>query len=210
MPTPWAAVDGHVNALAISGDTAYVGGNFTWVGRYRGAAAIVDTAAGTVSATEQPGITGVQYYGPLPPSSVTATASDGAGGWFVVGNFDEVHGVERHGVVHRNADGTLDLAFKPEIDLDRASVEGLARAGNMLVLVGGRTIGLDAATGARKWIIDADGAMWAAPAADGDRVYVGGGFGSIGGASRSRLAQSTAGTGAVRPLYRAAEQRPET
>ena len=66
--------DGEVNAMAISGSTAYIGGNFTRIAPYTGPSALFDASTGELK--PWPEVEGV----------VNAVAADGAGGWYLGGD----------------------------------------------------------------------------------------------------------------------------
>src|SRR5262245_62824589 len=90
------SVNGNVNAVAVSGNILYVAGSFSQVGPVTGGMALVDEATGQLV--------------PSPPKvlgQALAVAPDGAGGWFLAGNFTHVAGVPRRGLARINADHTL-------------------------------------------------------------------------------------------------------
>lgn len=94
-PEFWVT-DGTVSAVATSGNTVYLGGNFTTVGPATGAAALLDSVTGA----------------PLAPfsgvvASVLAAVSDGAGRWYIGGSFTSVQGQVRTHLARILADGTL-------------------------------------------------------------------------------------------------------
>lgn len=94
-PAPWVT-DGPVYAVARSGDTVYLGGNFTRVGPVTGGGALLSASSG-------------QAVLPLPrvEGRVYAVASDGAGGWYVGGLFTEVGGASRSNLARILADGSV-------------------------------------------------------------------------------------------------------
>ncbi len=135
--------DGRVYASARSGDTLYVGGNFTNVGPQTGCFALLDEASGTRLAG-LPRVEGV----------VHAVASDGAGGWYVGGQFQRVAGVPRTNAAHIRADGTLD-AWTPSpngVVYALARIDGVVYAGGSFLNIGGLArpalAALDPVTGA--------------------------------------------------------------
>ena len=114
--------DGEVKAITISGSTAYIGGNFTRIAPYTGSSALFDASTAQLN-TPWPEVNGV----------VNDVVSDGAGGWYLGGDFTSVGGVPRTDLAHVLADGTLDPNFAPTTD-------GLVRAlavGTGTVFVGG-------------------------------------------------------------------------
>jgi hypothetical protein len=103
---------------------------------------------------------------------VLAVVSDGAGGWFIGGEFTYVGGVARTGLAHINSDGTVDTTWNPGPTCD-SSCPGLPA---------GPPAGLSAKV--------------TALATSGDELFVGGVFSSIGGQEVSDLAEvSTSGSG---------------
>src|SRR6185295_17975577 len=76
-------VDGSVYATALQGNTLYIGGTFRHIGPVGGATLIN-------------GASGIPVGGfPRAHGYVNALAADGAGGWFVGGDFDSVGGLPR-------------------------------------------------------------------------------------------------------------------
>jgi len=96
--------DGEVKALAVSGSTAYIGGNFTRIGPYTGSSAMFGAASGDLK--PWPEVEGV----------VNAVAVDGAGGWYLGGDFRSVGGVPRTDLAHVLPGGTVDPNWAPTTD----------------------------------------------------------------------------------------------
>src|SRR5262245_31574407 len=67
--------DAQVEAMAISGNTLYIGGQFRYVGPYTGPAITVDPVTGQVAASS-PRVGGVTN------PQVAALAADGSGDWY--------------------------------------------------------------------------------------------------------------------------------
>jgi hypothetical protein len=144
---------------------------------------------------------------PFSGMAVMSSYPDGAGGWYVGGQFTLIGGVERWSVAHVNSDGTLDENFNagvviqeqtPDATPTVASIYSMYFDGSGLWVVGnfnfiggvsrsGVTI-LDGVTGA---VIgpnfDPDGNVHVV-AGGGSGVWVGGDFQSISGQPRNRLA----------------------
>ncbi|GEP39078.1 hypothetical protein NPS01_27410 [Nocardioides psychrotolerans] len=121
-PPSYAIVtDGDVTDLARRGDTIFVRGDFTRIGRFTGSGLPLDPATG--ARTEAPALDG----------QVSVVVADGDGGWFVGGNTASVDGHRFGGVLHVAADGTADPAFAPRV---RGLVSALALDGETL-FVGG-------------------------------------------------------------------------
>lgn len=182
--------NGVVNALVRDGNTLYLGGQFTRVAPPTGGWILADAAIGALTAA-RPRFAGVVY----------ATASDGAGGWYVGGHFDYVGGVARRNLAHVLADGSVD-AWKPD---PNHAVRALARSGSLLFCGGdfdSIASGHHPALACFNTVTLALTAFDAAPngavaalAVSGGSVYAGGGFSSIGGAARSGAAALDVTTG---------------
>jgi hypothetical protein len=193
LPTP--VVDDSVDALAFAGDTLYLGGNFETIGARTGPGVGID--AGTGLDLGLPAVSGGSRF-----STVFDAIPDGAGGWYIAGDFAQVGGVVRHNVAQILADGTVG-AFDPDVD---GVVGVLARSGSTVYLggeftaVGGsprRNLAeVDSATGvASAWNPDLDAPPYAIAVA-GPTVYVGGGFKTVNGnVTRTYAAAFDAGTG---------------
>ncbi|HKP21015.1 MAG TPA: hypothetical protein VJT68_05830, partial [Thermoleophilaceae bacterium] len=108
-PVPTWVPDGEVKAMAVSGSTAYIGGNFSRIAPYTGSAARFSESTGELQPWPQ--VEGV----------VNAVAPDGAGGWYLGGDFRSVGGVPRTDLAHILPSGLLDPDWAP-------STNGLVRA----------------------------------------------------------------------------------
>ena len=194
----WGVKSGSINAIAVSGSTAYIGGSFTSVGQYTGGLASVDASSAAVGTT-------------LPPvvGTVHAVAPDGSGGVYVGGVFTNVGGVARSNLAHILSNGTVDSSWNPA---PTGEVDALAVSGST-VFVGGQfnkidgdssagfLAAVDATTGALKsgWSdSNLPNNNVSALAVSGSTVYVGGAFTSVGGDSSAKhLAALSTATGAL-------------
>ena len=197
--------NGIVSAAVVSGHTLYIGGYFTQVGPATGGGLPFDSATGAPVAGF-PKVTGW----------VLASASDGAGGWYIGGMFTAVGGVPRHGLAHVLSDRSV-AAWDPDPGdpyfFTTPSIGAIAVSGSTVYVgghfehVGGadrRSIAaLDATTGlATAWHPDASpagGVNVTTMAVSGPVVYVGGLFSGMGGQSRTNLAAVDALTGEATP-----------
>src|SRR5688572_11645909 len=93
-PNFWIT-DGDVEAAVPWGNTLYIGGTFAYVGPNTGGWNEIDGAGRAVA--HLPRVTG----------EVGQTISDGAGGWWICGLFTKVAGIDRPGVAHVLADGSV-------------------------------------------------------------------------------------------------------
>jgi hypothetical protein len=139
--------NGFVNAIARHGDMTYLGGSFTTVGPFTGAAAMYSLADGSLGAF--PSVGGGSVYAAVP---------DGHGGVYIGGSFTRVGEHDAAGLAHITADGALDPAFNAVVG--DGEVRSLALAPN------------------------------------GQRLFVGGSFTSIGQLPRDHLAAVNPTTGA--------------
>ena len=192
--TFWVA-NNQVNAIVKSGSTIYIGGDFTQIGPPTGAGVPLST------------ITAAPIY-PFPKvaGQVRTVASDGAGGWFIGGEFTAVGGQPRQNLAHILVDGTVS-AWNPGADRSVADIElsgSTLYVGGSFVTLGGvarNYLGaVDAITGtATAWNPSPTGDFPTSIyclTVSGSTVYVGGAFTSVGGQLRNRIAAlSTAGVG---------------
>ena len=93
--------NGLVYALARTPGTLYVGGSFTRIGPRAPYGVVLSPSTGEI----------VQL--PKLDGSLGSTCSDGQGGWYIMGGFQNVNGVPRNGMAHLQADGTV-AAWNPQ------------------------------------------------------------------------------------------------
>jgi hypothetical protein len=177
----WIA-DGAVQTIVISGNTVYLGGDFTYVGPPTGGGAglyyLTDAAAFPYAA-----IVG----------TVNTVVPDGIGGFYLGGSFTSVQGQARNNLARIDNQRNV-TAWNPNAN---GVVSALAVSGGV-VYIGGNftTIGGQGRT--RIAAVDAGGTVTAwnpgasaavsALAVSGTTVYAGGIFFSIGGQTRNRIA----------------------
>jgi hypothetical protein len=181
------STNGEVNALAISGNTLYVGGEFTHVGPVTGPGVPVDATTG-LPVAGFPAVDGCIY----------TVASDGAGGWFVGGSFQTIGGAARLNLAHVLSNMTV-TPWNPQ---PNASVLAIALSGSTVYFgglftdVGGTNRPLVAAADATNGALTSFDAAATPTGFDGVHsivvqgglVYVGGQFTSMGGQPRNGLA----------------------
>lgn len=195
-------VGGTVRAVASTPTRTYVGGDFTSIGERLGSG--IEVAATSAARTRGT---------PQVAGSVNASVPDGAGGWYIGGDFVRVGGMVRRGVARLLPDGGLDPYFDPGAANSAltyalavsngklyiggyvGSWDGVAHGG--LVVVNAATARLDPTftPGAGP-----DGTVMALTVS-GTRLYIGGSFTNYDGTPRPRLAAVDATTGALEPGF---------
>ena len=105
LPAGSVVADERIEQLVRSGDRVYAHGWFSTVGRYAGPGAVLDS--GTGASVPSPAIADGQ---------VSAVVADGAGGWYLGGDFTRIDGHPAGGLAHVLADGSLDTGFLPVAD----------------------------------------------------------------------------------------------
>src|SRR5262245_26641023 len=104
LPT-WVVSGGTVEAVAVSDTTAYLGGDFGYMGPETGSAVSLDSTSGALT----PGW-------PVVGGNVYAVAADGLGGWFIGGAFASIGTRHADNVAHIKPDGSLDTGFAAGTD----------------------------------------------------------------------------------------------
>ncbi len=182
MPNLWTP-DGTVFTTAVSGNTLYMGGVFRFLGRSTGGGAALDSSTG-VLLPASPRVNG----------TVRVITPDGAGGWFLGGEFDRVGTFARQNLARLNPDLSV-AAWDPGANL---AVYALALSGTRLYVGGSFTTcgglprsgiaALDATTGApNNWDPTANATVLAI-VVNNNIVYAGGLFSAIGGSTRYGIA----------------------
>jgi alpha-tubulin suppressor-like RCC1 family protein len=183
--------NGTVNSIITSGNTIYLGGNFTIVGPNLPYGAALNTTTGSPDLTYA-----------KPNGAVSVAVADGSGGWYIGGNFTAVGGVARNNLAHINSDGTVS-SWDPNANGGGVSALAISGstvyAGGAFTTIGGQTrnriAAIDAATGiATSWNPNASSQVNAL-AISGSTVYAGGTFNTIGGQVRNFIAAIDAATG---------------
>jgi hypothetical protein len=103
--------DHDVEAIALGDDgTIYVGGNFTRIGPMSGGGVPTDPGTGA----PLPGFGAVRGF-------VSAAVPDGAGGWYIGGEFSAVGGAPRANLAHLRPDGSVDPDWRAEVTFTASS-----------------------------------------------------------------------------------------
>ena len=187
--------DAPVRAIAPTSSTVYIGGDFSYVGPLTGSGVTFNVATGKVAGA----------FPRVDGGAIRVCTPDGAGGWFIGGDFTSVGGVAKYRLAHILPSGAVDPAWSPVVN---NSVRTLAVSGSTLYVGGAFTYisglprkyiaAFDLATGAlTPWNPDANDRVYAL-ALSGSTLYVGGRFTTIGGQPRNCLAAlDTLTTGAL-------------
>ena len=168
--------DREVNSIVRAGDVIWLGGNFSQIAARTGPAALLSLPGGERQ----------EDFAAIGAGTIEATIADGAGGWYLGGEFERAGGLPRRNLVHILADGTVDPAFAPDPD---AKVKALALRDGVLYASGDFT---EAGGAERRVLAALDARPGAATAFDAgltssfigglalevsaDRVYLGGNF----------------------------------
>lgn len=202
----YAITDGEVRSLADGGDIVYLGGTFGYVGPYTGGWATLDATTGTPS-----------DRWPLVRGKVTAMAADGEGGWFIGGEFLQVGDYPCTHLAHLRPDGSVDADWQVAIQQapgDPVFINALVLSGGSVFFAGDfkwvngearrDMAAVDVKTGSlRNWNPDpsghSSGGIATLAAYDG-KIYIGGDFTAVGGATRGGLAGLDAETGIASAL----------
>jgi hypothetical protein len=189
--------NGLVYSLAEAGGTLYVGGSFTRIGPRAPYGVVLSPFTGEI----------VQL--PKLDGSLGPACSDGQGGWYIMGGFQNVNGVPRNGMAHLQADGTV-AAWNPQRGPNPLTIA----LGSSAVYIGGIFTVMNGVTRIKAAAVDPVTAAllpWD-PHIDyvssndvetirvaGGRVYLGGDFYILGGSSRHEVAAVHPVTGALFP-----------
>jgi hypothetical protein len=122
--------DGVVGSVLAAGDRVYIGGGFDYVGPYTGSGVPLDRTTWL----------GVRRLAKI-NGTVRVAASDGAGGYYVGGDFTKVGALARAHVAHIRADGRVDEAWDAHANgvVSALAVSGsTVYAGGNFSRIGGR------------------------------------------------------------------------
>ena len=196
-PADWR-LSGPVSAVARAGDRIILGGSFDYIGPVTGPGAAVSTSTGEL----------VGEFPLVEGGDVDVVIGDGAGGFYIGGDFTTVGGLPRSGLAHLLEDGRLDQAWEASVDGDVYALAlgaGRVYAGGDFAKANGNAranlAAFDASTGAlAAWNPSPSGDVYAL-AFTAATVFAGGDFTRIAGAARDRIAGLDAVTGALVPTW---------
>lgn len=198
---------GRIWDIAVWGDVAYIGGEFTSLAPSLELAGALDGASGF----PMPG------FPKIDNGLVNVAVPDDEGGWYVGGSFQKINGVTRNGLARVRADGTVDTNWDPPLaGLNQGpfTVWAMAKRGPHVYLGGEFTrfarkefpgggfspaytrnhlakVSSSSGTVDGAWDPNANGTVRSiAVSPDGARVYIAGDFTALKGGSvpRNRLA----------------------
>jgi hypothetical protein len=185
----WSS-DYSVDRVEHSGGYTMITGYFNQVGKYSGSGLLVNSSTSDID-NSFPKING----------SISASVSDGNGGWYIGGSFTFVDDVEIRHLAHIKADKKLDTNWKPN---PAGNVYAMAIDGTTLYVGGtfqsinGQSrnflAAFDTTNGSLKdWNPNCNNVIYTI-AVNGNTVYAGGLFTSVGGQTRNRIAAINATT----------------
>lgn len=108
LPNTWVP-NGPVNSISRQGDIVYLGGEFNQVARPQSNGAVVNISTGTLNLNTT-----------MPNGNVEHSIPDHNGGFFISsfnGGFTKVGNLNRAGLAHILADGSVSLAFNPALPI---------------------------------------------------------------------------------------------
>ena len=200
VPQPsWIPSGGAVDAVAVQGNTAYLGGTFSYVGPQTGSFVALDSGSGSLLPNW-----------PTVGGDVLASAPDGSGGWFVGGDFSTVgteatlNDVHISNLVHIRSNGSIDPFQAVNGEVDAIAIAGdIVYVGGSFTTAGGgprtNVAAFDEYSGdLMPWDPEVTGpdSFVSSIAVSGSTVYVGGSFSTVNGSTqRSNVAALSATTG---------------
>lgn len=191
---PMWVTDNTVRSAEKVGSKLYIGGDFTTIGPASANGVTLSASTGRVPSNFQ--------YWNRPDGLVQAVIPDGAGGWFIGGNFLNVGSVARTRLAHINADGSLDTSWVASAN---GAIYALELSGGTLYVSGNFTqvnstgrfyiAAVSATTGSLLGFNPAANAQVTGLQISGTTLFAGGSFSNIGGQTRAGLAAIDTTTG---------------
>lgn len=104
-PPPLAlTADGPITEMRRAGDRIYVRGSFRTLGAFSGSGMPLDAA------------TGQRVQAPQTDGQISVAVADGAGGWYVGGDFRHIDGTAAAGLAHLDSAAMPDPGFAPHVN----------------------------------------------------------------------------------------------
>jgi len=178
------STNGQVEVIEKSGDTLLIGGNFSEIGYTAQYNTLVDPATNLPVGDA-----------PFPNSTVSASISDGDGGWYIAGFFSTINGETSNRIAHILPSLTVDQNFDCNVN---GQVTSLYLDGSVLYLGGtftqindvnvNRLARVDASSGSLDtgWTPEINNGTVNDILKEGDYIYAGGNFTSIDGSDDRR------------------------
>jgi hypothetical protein len=193
----FAVAEGWVGEVEVRNGVLYAGGRIEYVGPHTGNFVVLDESTGDV-------LSGF----PRVNGPVRAIVADGAGGWYIGGNFNRVGGYARAGLAHILADGGV-ASWNPGVDgtVNTLVVEDQTMyIGGSFSTVAGQArsnlAAIDLITGlVSSWNPGPDGVVYSM-ALDESTAYLGGPFYNVNGSSCRSTAAVSLQSGATQWCYR--------
>jgi RHS repeat-associated protein len=196
-----------IRTVEPSGDTVYVGGNFSYFGKRTGAFASFGDGSQSSPDPDFPEVAGSDSTS---PATVNAICADSKGGWFIGGDFKYVGGIRRDRLARIRADGSVDPDWNPganntvyAMDDCRNDYDGIMIGGSFTAIAGQNKpyiARISSSTGALVGFSMYPNAPVRAIEAFANRVLVGGDFTNTGSEVRNHIAEADA-SGRVNPLW---------
>jgi hypothetical protein len=208
-------VDKRVYTLEADASNVYAGGSFQSSKTFPGGGAALDATTGLADFN----FPYIQYVNDAIP--------DGAGGYYVAGQFETVAGLPRKGMVRLNSDGSVNSSFIADVDGNISQLMlwngQLYIAGDFYAVNGSLQVGLasvDPATGTLNAFDPVIGSYLGENGSwgygvkvftqDGTDLYLGGNFSAVGGTKAISLASIDKTTGAGDSAFPSADGPIET
>jgi len=188
--------NGNVYTTVVDNNYVYVGGPFSAVRKPTGPLAKFTTGSDKPASCF-----------PYVQGTVSVTAPDGSGGWFIAGQFTSVGGIPRTNLAHILSTGLVDVAWDAEAD---NTVAAMVVSGSYVYIGGAFSMvrkstssssylsRLNIVTGERDttWTPEPDAGVNTI-VVNGSDIYVGGDFTTIGGLPRNYIAKLNNTNGAA-------------
>ncbi|MBI5215078.1 MAG: T9SS type A sorting domain-containing protein [Ignavibacteriae bacterium] len=187
--------NGAVYSTVRTGNTIYIGGQFSQVGPATGSCVNINSSTGIRDA-DFPRFNGTVY----------AVVADGSGGWYIGGNFTMVEATAQKYLAHILSDNTLDATWSPN---PNGYVTELALYGSYIYVAGQFTViggqsrtklaQIELSTGlATSWNPSPSNTVSCLNInSTGTTLYVGGAFTTISSSTRNRIASYSIPSGSL-------------
>ncbi len=191
----WHPYSGSIEEIHQYNNTLYIGGNFSYIGPNNRNGGILD-----LSDDLNP-----LHFTARPNGLVDKVIADGAGGWYIAGNFTTIGTSPRQGVARINRNGSLHPwapAFNGKVR-ELLLHQGVLYAGGEFNQIGttlrNRVCAFDSLGNLLPWNPSSNGTVNTLKIFQ-DKLLVGGNFTNIGGVNRNRLAELNLQNGNAGPL----------